>query len=175
MSAGYVPDRLCGCLFRPLFLLQPSPSTTHLPCWSRLTPAAYQRTHFVPTPLRPLLQFSLFRVLFIYTAHEPLRPDHWYHQLPPVSIHICKHIKAEIQLSFFCPSLLTTSTVFTVWGYVKEQHPFNLQPSFIPHRKHLSSHGAGERISPHRRALACQSTHQISYYPSAPVKAELKY
>lgn len=125
----------------PLFLLQqPSPTTTDLPWQRGLAPAAYQRTHFVPTPLRPLLHFTVFRVLFIYIAQEPLCPDHWCDQLLPVSTHIHKHMKAEMQLSFFCPSLLTTSTVFMVWGYVKEQHPFDLQPSFLPHRKHLSSH-----------------------------------
>jgi len=76
----------------------------------------------------------------IATAHEPLRPDHWHHQILAVSVHVCKDIKAEIQLSFF--SLLTKSTAFTVRGYVKEQHPFNLQHSCLLHRKHLFQPGS---------------------------------
>ena len=125
--------------FCPLFLLQPSPSTPELPWQSGLTPAAYQRTHFVPMPLKQPLQFITLslRVLFIYTAHEPLCPDHRRHHLLAVSTHICKLIKAEIQLSFFWPPLLTKSTAFMVWGYVKEQRPFNLQHSCLLHRKHL--------------------------------------
>lgn len=58
LSPGYVLHWVCGCLFRPPFLLQPSPSIPDLPWQSGLTPAAYQRTLFVLMPLKPPLQFT---------------------------------------------------------------------------------------------------------------------
>lgn len=125
--------------------LSPSLSAPAFPINSRPSLAEWIDTSclsedsFCPYAIKTILAvyYTLFRVLFIYTAHEALRPDHWDHHLLSVSVHICKHIKAEIQLSFFWPSLLTKSTAFMVWGYVKEQHPFNLQHSCLLHRKHL--------------------------------------
>lgn len=81
-----------------------SPSAPAFPApdllWqSELTRAACQRAHSVPVPLKPPLQFiTLSSVLFIYSSHESLCPDPW---LLTVSVCICKHIRAEIQLSFF--------------------------------------------------------------------------